>query len=311
MNQKYYLLLILTFCLNCNAQIINFQDSNFKAKLLAANPSNGIAYDNFYNRTKIDTNDNGEIELSEASLISELYVDNAGITNLEGITGFINLYELRCNNNQLSLLNLNGLSNLYAVDCSFNQLTNFVYDSQAMTQINCSNNQLTSLDVSSSTLGYDDIAGVIYVGNNPITNIYALNNLPYLCLIGNFQSLPFLTNICCANQTNIDLFEGLIEFDNVTTATVDSSCLLGVTISEKEFDFRVYPNPVDSFLNIDRKIGSEMTSVSIYNMIGQLIIEIPNAQNVKSIDVSNLKNGNYFLKINSEKGSSNVKFIKQ
>ncbi|WP_366869723.1 T9SS type A sorting domain-containing protein, partial [Flavobacterium sp.] len=35
-----------------------------------------------------------------------------------------------------------------------------------------------------------------------------------------------------------------------------------------------------------------------------------NAQQTKTIDVSSLKTGNYFLKINSDKGTSSVKFVK-
>ncbi|WP_394333007.1 T9SS type A sorting domain-containing protein [Flavobacterium terrae] len=38
---------------------------------------------------------------------------------------------------------------------------------------------------------------------------------------------------------------------------------------------------------------------------------MPNAQNVKVVDVFGLAPGNYFIKINSDKGTSNTKFIKQ
>jgi hypothetical protein len=37
---------------------------------------------------------------------------------------------------------------------------------------------------------------------------------------------------------------------------------------------------------------------------------IPNAQKVSSVDVLGLTAGNYFIKINSDKGTSNTKFIK-
>jgi Secretion system C-terminal sorting domain len=45
-------------------------------------------------------------------------------------------------------------------------------------------------------------------------------------------------------------------------------------------------------------------------MVGQLVLVIPNAENVATIDVSKLATGNYFVKINSDKGTSNTKFVK-
>ena len=63
-------------------------------------------------------------------------------------------------------------------------------------------------------------------------------------------------------------------------------------------------------LNIDMKQAIEVTSINIYNTLGQIVLIIPNAQQKKSVDVSSLKTGNYVLKINSDKGTSNVKFIK-
>ena len=42
-----------------------------------------------------------------------------------------------------------------------------------------------------------------------------------------------------------------------------------------------------------------------------MILAIPNAENVSAVDVSNLNTGTYFIKINTDKGSANAKFIKQ
>ncbi|ESU18662.1 hypothetical protein FCR2A7T_20640 [Flavobacterium cauense R2A-7] len=75
--------------------------------------------------------------------------------------------------------------------------------------------------------------------------------------------------------------------------------------------FTVYPNPVNNVLNIETKQTIEVSSVSIYNQLGQLVLVIPNAKNTKSVDVSSLSSGNYFVKINSDKGTSNTKFIKK
>jgi uncharacterized repeat protein (TIGR01451 family) len=75
--------------------------------------------------------------------------------------------------------------------------------------------------------------------------------------------------------------------------------------------FSLFPNPVENVLNISSKENIEISSVNIYNTLGQLVLVIPNAQNTKTIDVSSLTSGNYFIKINSDKGTSNTKFIKK
>lgn len=75
--------------------------------------------------------------------------------------------------------------------------------------------------------------------------------------------------------------------------------------------FTIYPNPVNDVLYIDKKAEIEMSSISIFNTLGQLVLSIPNAATTQSIDVSPLKTGNYIIKINSDKGSLSTKFIKQ
>ncbi|MBC7641586.1 MAG: T9SS type A sorting domain-containing protein, partial [Flavobacterium sp.] len=60
---------------------------------------------------------------------------------------------------------------------------------------------------------------------------------------------------------------------------------------------------------IDNLKNINISSLSIYNALGQVIQVITNP--TKSIDVSDLKSGNYFLKIISDKGISNSVFIKE
>ena len=75
--------------------------------------------------------------------------------------------------------------------------------------------------------------------------------------------------------------------------------------------FSVYPNPVNDILNINSKNSIEVQSIDIYDMLGQIIIAVPNATSVTKVDVSKLATGNYFLIMNTDKGSSNMKFIKK
>ncbi|RYG08198.1 MAG: T9SS type A sorting domain-containing protein, partial [Chitinophagaceae bacterium] len=75
--------------------------------------------------------------------------------------------------------------------------------------------------------------------------------------------------------------------------------------------FTLYPNPTNGILNITSKQAIELQSISIYNVLGQMVVVVPNAKGVSNVDVSSLSVGNYFIKIISDKGISNAKFIKQ
>jgi Leucine-rich repeat (LRR) protein len=87
------------------------------------------------------------------------------------------------------------------------------------------------------------------------------------------------------------------------------------TLEVQDFEFSnyftLYPNPAKEVLNISSNESIEIKSISIYNTLGQLVLVIPNAENVSKIDVSNLITGNYFIKINSDKGTSSAGFIKE
>jgi hypothetical protein len=98
----------------------------------------------------------------------------------------------------------------------------------------------------------------------------------------------------------------------IVTNTATTSILQNLGTPDFEFDsyFKIYPNPVKDILNIDVKKQIELTSISIFNTLGQQILVIPNAQQIKQMDVSSLKTGNYFIKMNTNKGISNAKFIK-
>lgn len=106
-----------------------------------------------------------------------------------------------------------------------------------------------------------------------------------------------------------------IYFDYNYPITTNTYTTTIQTLSTQDFSFgnyfSLYPNPVSDVLNINKKEDVEIASIQIYNVMGQLMMVIPNAKNTTAIDVSHLASGNYFVKINSDKGTSNTKFIKK
>jgi hypothetical protein len=89
-----------------------------------------------------------------------------------------------------------------------------------------------------------------------------------------------------------------------------STTIQNLTFSNFDFNdyFSFYPNPTNEILNIKNNKEVEITSLSIYNSLGQLILVATG--NNSFIDVSSLKTGTYLLKIVSNNGTTCTKFIK-
>jgi len=130
-----FLFLLLTKI--ASAQIINFPDANFKNALLNHWPV-------------IDTNNDGEIQLSEAAAVQGIDVMNKNIADLTGINSFVNLLNLNCSANQITSLDLSGLTKLDYLDCGENQISIISRNNfSRLKSFSCSNNPVTSIDLSS------------------------------------------------------------------------------------------------------------------------------------------------------------------
>lgn len=245
------LLLFATLFLSffCSAQLVTIPNAAFKAKLLAANSTNFFAsteapvYSVFYNNwngptsNSIDTNGDGEIQVSEALAIKCLNLKDSNLTDLTGIEFFTNLQSLRVNGNSLTTLNLNQntalinlrcennvlatlnigqLTNLLDFNCEFNQLTGFnISQSTSLKRVYCNDNNLSTLDVSQSTA-----LEILHCVNNNLTTLdvsqcislknlqCGLNSLTTLNVAG-ASALEFLT---CAdnNLTTLDLSQNTL-----------------------------------------------------------------------------------------------------
>ena len=224
--RNFYFLFIVFAPLFLKAQIVNIPDANFKAKLLSASVYNYVASTeipvvgeaNDYNT--IDTNADGEIQVSEAEAIIYLDVSNANISDLTGIAQFSNLRSLKCYENQLTNLNISQNITLERLDCSSNLLPSIDISQNAALQIlYCNSNRLTNINVLSNT----GLIG-LGVGGNQLTNLDVSQNVALLGLsVGGNQLTNLdvsqnvaLTGLDCAyNQlTSIDVSQNtaLVEF---------------------------------------------------------------------------------------------------
>ena len=186
------LFLIVNFA---TAQNINFTDFSFKTVLLTANAQNiyPIAKDLDGNTTTIDTNNDGEIQVSEAMNIS--FLDALGmfsnIQNIDGIEYFQNLKTLRIIGNQLTTVNLSNNVLLERIYLHFNSITMLDFSNQPnLIELDVQNNPLTAIN---------------FNANNDLERIGCNNTL--LSNL-NLTQCPNLMELYCAETqlTTIDLF---------------------------------------------------------------------------------------------------------
>ena len=87
---------------------------------------------------------------------------------------------------------------------------------------------------------------------------------------------------------------------------------IGLSIDEPLVeDFSFYPNPVKNEINLRIPSTLSQVKLSIYNQIGQTVLNQKISEDSKTINVSDLSTGIYLIKFSSELTSQTFKFIKE
>jgi uncharacterized repeat protein (TIGR01451 family) len=111
-----------------------------------------------------------------------------------------------------------------------------------------------------------------------------------------------------SNKANIYFDYNFPIVTNTATTTI-------ATLANQDFDFEsyftVYPIPAKDLLHFNSKNEIGLKSINIYNTLGQIVLAVTNPENNTTIDVANLKTGTYFIKVMTNKGTANTKFIKE
>lgn len=79
------------------------------------------------------------------------------------------------------------------------------------------------------------------------------------------------------------------------------------SIDENSTSFSIFPNPATTVLNVN---AEGYNTLEIVNLLGQTVYTA-NATSNMQINVSNLNNGVYFVRMNGENGTATQKFIKK
>ena len=95
-----------------------------------------------------------------------------------------------------------------------------------------------------------------------------------------------------------------MEFGNCETPIISTDFI------EFNNDFNLYPNPSNRLINI--KSTQKVSSINIYNMLGNLVMVRNVSSNRSILDIENLTEGIYLIEVRFEnKSILNSKFIKK
>jgi len=307
-----YLLIFLGFSFLSNAQNITFSDANFKNALVNTNCINNDA--NYGGDIDADLNNDGEIDLTEALLVTNLEINNQNISNINEISYFSNLQILFCSENLITSINFSNNNILQSLFCNNNLLSSLTLNNLPnLADVHCSGNLITEIDLSTTGFAQGDFSNNPNLGTiqlkNGVTNlciILLMQGVDYTCSM--FLNCPSLVHVCL-DQQDIDssMFYSSSPQEFVTFNT-NSNCTLSSEYFEKNV-LKIYPNPFNDYLSLSSESKVNIEKVTIYNALGQTVYT--NTSNFENIDVSQLKTGYYLIEIVSDQGKKIEKVIKQ
>lgn len=253
-------------------QIVDIPDINFKNSLL----------DQFH---VIDTNNDGEIQVSEAEASTIISVSGQEISDLTGIASFTNLEILDATNNFIETVDLSQNLQLNDLRLSFNPLSTVdIFNHANLERLSLANTEIATINIYNNFL-----LKRLDLSSTPLTNIDLISNSQLELLALSNTLLP-----------TIDLTV-LPALKNFSTGGADS------TISELDLsgnpllevlEFRGTPiSSLDLQANANLIIVdvgfNQIESLDLSNNtnIGSLIIS---GNPINSIDVSNLEDLRFF-----------------
>jgi Leucine-rich repeat (LRR) protein len=318
--KKLYFVLIGFLVFSCvEAQVINFPDANFKARLLTANSFNDLIAKNLNgNWFSIDSNNDGEIDVSEALNVSELNVSSSNILLFEGISNFINIKILYCSfnpitsldfssltnleklycdsNSQLTSLNLNGLTNLKYIYCSDDNLSVLNLTTLInLEEINLQNNHFSTLNLNGLTnlkvlvFGNNQVTTINVSGLTALTHLYCNNNLLTTLDVSNLINLKAL--ICDSNQITL---LGTNNLPSLESLSCNNNQIVNLDLSSFTSNFHYF------YCN-----NNQISSLNLANLINLMYLYC-NHNHIATLTASNIGTLQYIECYNNLITSLNV-----
>lgn len=92
----------------------------------------------------------------------------------------------------------------------------------------------------------------------------------------------------------------------------EKSVVCGIVLANANFNvstFSAFPNPVKNMLNLS--YDKNISNVAVFNVLGQEVISKTNNAKEAKIDLSQLANGTYMVKVTAENAINTIKVVKQ
>jgi len=260
------------------SQIVNIPDPNFKAHLVN------------YTNPVIDTNGDGEIQVSEAETVDDtiLFLQFANISDLTGLEAFVNLQGLNIKENFVTEIDVSSLTELIDLFVGEENLESIILpNTTTLNQLNVSNTQITTIDVSNNPnleilyLTANNLSEIDLSQNNNLKTLgVSLNNITNIDItnLTQLQTLYFnrsnVSNIDLSNNPNLqrlDMFE-----TNLTSLDVTNNTLLN--------RLDIHDTPIT---NINLSNNVLLTKVFIHNTLIETI-DFQNNILISELNISNL-----------------------
>jgi len=274
--RKLMIILLVIFGRNAFGQIVHIPDPNFKINLIK--------------NILINTNGDSEIQESEAIAYNgAIEVVSSGINDLTGIGAFVNLKELRCDNNPFTHIDLSKNKELVLVSFVFNHLKALdLSNNKKLESVFCNASNIESINIQN---GY----------NTQIKAFVALNN----------------PNLKCIQVDNVAASIANLKFLIDATAEYSEDCYSAAAIQPKNIrtTINIFPNPVNDLLHVDCSGWSLSTKINIkiFDIYSKEIMST-SVQSLPTniIELSALNSGLYLLEISDQsyKRFKYAKFIK-
>ncbi|HPF11493.1 MAG TPA: T9SS type A sorting domain-containing protein [Flavobacteriaceae bacterium] len=298
------------------SQTINFPDSNFKNALI---------------EDGVDTNNDGEIQVSEAEAVNSLQINQELISDLTGIAYFVNVEVLDCSGNQLTTVDLSNNLALSVLSISDNQLTELILGANTnLLQVEASGNFLSSIDLSQAEnlsdlqLGANQFTSIdlsnnhalneLRMGSNQLTSIDLTGNLALEILAIENNSLDALNLTANINLQGLNcLGNGLTSLllpanciseidcsnNNLESLTIpNGSCLYVLSCNDNNLANLDFGNGAAPFFSLLYCYNNQLSSLDLFGMENLSVIHAYNNQ-LTELDLSGTPNASSILLSNN------------
>ncbi len=339
--KNLYSTILFTICFSflgtmlLTAQIVNIPDPNFKAALLSDN--------------NINTNGDGEIQVSEAEAAVDVSVVGNNIFDLTGIEAFINITFLECSNNNLTSIDISNNPELEILECYNNQLTSIdVSQNTALYQFECRFNQLTSLDLSNNpnivllSMGNNEIMELDVANNNILVilectetlleSLDLSHNNGLISLICNDNDALSYINLKNGNNENLVFdgsfpsnFENLPSLETICIDDINNTALIDEITGQVGHEVDFTEDCMLSTENVDFNevriypvpIGNKLyisaitpiVQIDVYNLLGQKVHSMTQEGPILEVNTEKLPLGVYIVMLQDSNGHSSTKKV--